>query len=281
MIIQQALINAARSLKSAGIDTHQLDARILLKYVLDIDDAELITSSQKKLSEGQYKEFKGLLAIRATRKPISKILGIKEFWGREFIVNEHVLDPRPDTEILIEQVLAFVKEKNFSSPKILELGCGSGCISITLACEIKGADVTAIDISPKALDLAQQNANKHDVGDKVRFIQNDWAHGLEGMFDIVISNPPYIARKTCESLMPEVKNHDPILALDGGISGNEAYENIFSHIFPLINPQGVLFFELDSSNLAGIRRLCETYRVALDQEVTDLSEQIRVVKIIP
>jgi len=193
--------------------------------------------------------YKNLKTRRLAGEPLSKILGLKEFWGLEFQVNEYVLDPRPDTETLIEAVLDYVGGRKSETLKILDLGTGTGCVPISLLSELPNATAMAIDISDEALDVARQNVQKHndqhDISDRIEFRKGSWFEGLEGQnFDIITSNPPYIPDSDIENLSKEVKNHDPVLALSGGDSGLEAYNKIFSSLNNHLKSDGRAFFEI-------------------------------------
>jgi len=220
--------------------------------------------------------------------PLSKIVGQKGFWSHDFITSQSVLDPRPDTEILIESVLAYIDSTDLGRVhawRILDLGTGSGCIALTLLSELHNAQATAIDISADALAIAQKNAEKLDLSPRVSFIQGHWCAPLlnQGQkmpqFDIVVSNPPYIPSADIAGLMPEVREYDPILALDGGIEGMDCYEDIFKSIHPLIHPQSHIFVEIGTNQTQQITRIVKNHGFALHGIQKDLGGINRVVSI--
>ncbi|MEM7680088.1 MAG: peptide chain release factor N(5)-glutamine methyltransferase, partial [Pseudomonadota bacterium] len=223
-------------------DLPDLDARWIIEARTGFDFSDLIARGDEKISNEILALVQNDLDQRLSGKPLSKIYREKEFFGRTFKVSEDTLDPRPDTEVLIEKVL-----KRFKSnpPKtILDLGAGTGCILITLLKELPNTTGVGVDVSIAALEIAKQNAKIHDVDERLKFLQSDWFENVEGSFDLIVSNPPYIDANVIPNLEKEVRNHDPILALDGGKDGLDAYRQIFSQTFLHLNPGGKLFVEI-------------------------------------
>ena len=190
MKLQKVLADATFKLSRSGIDSAARDARILTAYSLEVPMSQLSLKIDEQVSEKIISKLEQLILRRINREPISKILERREFWGRTFSINKNVLDPRGDTETLID----FVIDKPVKS--VLDLGTGSGAIAVTLACEWKEANVTAIDISEYALALAKRNAEKFNVKNKINFLKSDWFDAVEGLFDLIIAIPPYIGLKT-------------------------------------------------------------------------------------
>ena len=186
MKLQRVLADTAFKLSHSGIESAARDARVLTAYALEVPISDLSLKINDKVSSNIISKLEKLILRRINREPISKILGRREFWGRTFSINKNVLDPRGDTETLIDYVI----EKPVK--KVLELGTGSGVIAVTLACAWKEVQVTAVDISEDALLLAQINAEKFNVENKIQFLKSDWFENVEGIFDMIISNPPYI-----------------------------------------------------------------------------------------
>ncbi|MAS87770.1 MAG: protein-(glutamine-N5) methyltransferase, release factor-specific [Micavibrio sp.] len=269
-----------RILTQEGIETAALDVRLLLQFALQLSPEEIIAQPQRLLLPAESVLFDHLLEKRIAGLPISKIVGQKEFYGRVFKVNEDVLDPRPDTETMIEAVLGFVQQypdkKDWS---ILDLGTGSGCILVTLLKELPEATAVGVDISPEALKIAADNALKHHVDDRARFVLGDFSDSIDESFDLVVSNPPYIPSADIEKLQKEVKNHDPILALDGGDDGLNPYKNIFPLLETLIRPQGMGFFEIGWNQRADIERIASISRVVVRKVFQDLAGHDRIVAI--
>lgn len=232
------LLQAAREfLKNNGIVDADVDAWYLLAHEFGINRADFFMYGHREAPKGKTLEYKNLIKKRASNIPLQYITGSQEFMGLEFEVDENVLIPRQDTEILVEEVLKVSKDKS-----VLDLCTGSGCIIISLAKlgELKAA--VGADISTKALELAKRNAENINVD--VKFIHSDLFEKVEGNYDIVVSNPPYIKSEELSALMPEVKNHEPILALDGGSDGLIFYRRIINDLLRFLNPGGYVFFEI-------------------------------------
>ena len=213
MKLKEVLADTAIKLSKSGIEGAARDARILTAFALEIPISELSLKINQQVSEKIIVELEKLILRRINREPISKILGRRDFWGRTFSINENVLDPRGDTETLID----FVIEKPVKS--VLELGTGSGAIAVTLACEWKEVHVTATDISENALSLAKINAEKFNVQNKIHFLTSDWFENVKGAYDLIISNPPYIGLTEQDEISAEVVKYDPEIALFAGRDG--------------------------------------------------------------
>ena len=212
-----------------------------------------------------------LILRRVNREPISKILGRREFWGRSFFINENVLDPRGDTETLID----FVIEKPVKS--VLDLGTGSGAIAVTLACEWKEVHVTAVDISEEALSLAKINAEKFNVQNKIDFLKSNWFEAVKGSFDLIISNPPYIGLIEKDEISTEVIKYDPEIALFSGRDGLDAYKKIIPNLAKFLNPDGFVVLEIGASQSNQVKNMMNVVGFIETQVVKDLSGRDRLV----
>lgn len=244
--LQSAQARAAQVLRDGGIDTAALDARALLKTATGMSLEALIVNGREPLSPPWEQRFDGYVARRLAGEPVSRIRGTREFYGRDFKIDAHTLDPRPDTETLITAVLDLAAGHGFRGRplRILDLGTGSGCILVTLLAELPDATGIGTDINPGALALARQNAADLGVADRAQFIAADWFDGLTGRHDIIVSNPPYIASAEIAGLAPEVARHDPLLALDGGADGLDAYRRIAAGAARFLAPGGALLVEI-------------------------------------
>ena len=211
-------------LKQAGIDNAGLETRLLLKHVLNVPDMDFIGGVERVVSDKESGQIETLIGRRLKGEPVSRIIGEREFWGLPFKITKDVLDPRADTETIIE--IALQKYKNKPPASVLDLGTGSGCILIALLHEWKETRGVGVDISEQALEIARENAKNNNVADRTEFIQNNWGDSIEESFALIVSNPPYIPSREIESLEKEVRNHDPILALDGGKDGFESTGNV-------------------------------------------------------
>ncbi len=265
-------------LAALSIEQPEIVVRALICHVLDMTSVEMIAYPDRLIGEDERLKINALIERRIAGEPLSKILGEGEFWGLRFKVNEHVLDPRPDTETLIEAVL---KRFEGGAPpgNILDLGTGSGCISITLLHEWKQSRADAVDLSEKAIEVAKQNAELNGVTDRITFIQSNWYDNLSQQYDLIVSNPPYITNQEVGNLAIEVKNHDPILALDGGIDGLDAYKKIFFNLKNYLKPLGVCFAEIGFDQEESVPRLAEKAGLCVQNIYRDLGGKPRVVEI--
>lgn len=277
MAIKLHYQDAKQNLEEAGVETPALDARVLLQHVSGISDADFI-SGDGLLSNEQKRELSNYIFRRMTGEPVSKILGRKEFYSREFKVTKDTLDPRPDTETLIEQALKWAKGQH-EDLRILDLGTGTGCIIITLLAELPGSTGVACDYSAAALEVTKTNAQMHDVADRLDFVQSDWFEDVQGTYDLIVSNPPYIPNPEIATLPKEVRNHDPILALDGGKDGLEPYKMIFSNLKIFLKPNGRAFFEFGFSQAENVSRLVDDSNLSMVGITPDIAGIPRVVEI--
>ena len=239
----EALRRLRLSFSEAGIDNPGLDARLLTAAVLGLDDAVLVAHPAIPLDREQADRLSAYAVRRLQREPVARIIGHKEFWSIPFDVSEGTLIPRPDTETLVELVLAHIGDRT-APLKILDLGTGSGCILIALLSELPNATGLGIDCSADAVATAERNAARAGVGGRARFQFGDWAMGLTGPFDVIASNPPYIPTKIISTLEQDVQRHDPMKALDGGEDGLSAYRTILSQAPAILAHHGLTAFEI-------------------------------------
>jgi release factor glutamine methyltransferase len=236
-----------------GIEGGRLDAELLLGDTLGLDRVGLYLNYDRPLSAGELETFRGAVGRRAKREPLAYIRGRAEFWSLPLAVSPAVLIPRPDTEVLVEEAL-----KRIASPcRILDVGTGSGAIAIALAHELPGAQVEGVDISREALAVARQNAERNAVAERVTLRENDLRQ-LQGVdFDLVVSNPPYIPTADLGGLMPEVKQYEPLLALDGGSDGLSSYRLLSAQARTLLKPAGWLLLEVGIGQAAAVADLLQ------------------------
>jgi release factor glutamine methyltransferase len=231
-------------LEKEGIKNPSLEVNILLSYILKLDTNKLILNSEKTLTRTQIQKFEHLINRRLNGEPISHLTGKKAFWDFEFAVDRNTLEPRPDSETLIEAVLKIYKNSTEKNLSILDLGTGSGCLILTLLKLFPNATGLGIDISSKALKIARRNAKSLNVNNRIKFIKNNWNQNITEIFDIIISNPPYIPAKQIQFLQKEIRNFEPGLALDGGNSGLDCYEYIAKNIKTNLAKNGKIFLEI-------------------------------------
>lgn len=229
-----------------------LDKRILTAFVLNITTEKLLLDDVA-LDNAQSERLEQLLRRRAAGEPVSKIIGRKEFWSLDFKTTGATLDPRPDSETLVEAVLRHISEKD-KLYNIVDFGTGTGCLLLSVLSEYPNATGVGVDISPDALSIAQENAQLLGLSDRATFQQSEWGAELdgEGVFDIILSNPPYIPSEVIPTLEADVAEYDPMLALDGGADGLDEYRRLLPDIARLLAPQAYAFIEIGAR--AGIRR---------------------------
>ncbi len=238
MTLQQVLTEAIKRLRDAGVPDPAVDARRLLAHVVGVDSGRLILMMHDPLEPAQAEAFAALITRRAAREPVSHLTGGRDFYGRRFKVTSDVLDPRPETETLISLAL----EKPFE--RVLDLGTGTGCIALTLLAERPAVHGVAVDVSGQALDVARFNAEALGVADRLTLQPSDWFAAVEGQFDLIVSNPPYIDAAEMPDLSPEVRLHEPELALTPGEDGTAPYRIIAEGALKHLLPDGRLFVEI-------------------------------------
>src|SRR6266851_326898 len=283
-MIELSLDNSVRSLlkrgiaqlREADIPSFTLAAELLLLHVLGHNRAWLYAHPEEVIADAEAQRFFGLVARRAAGEPTQHLTGKQEFWGLEFEVNPYVLIPRPETEHLIEVALdrLALRELRAGRPQksageglqIADIGTGSGCIAIALAKELPAANFLATDISPAALAVAQRNASRHAVADRIHFIECNLLDARHSplatrhsplSFDLIASNPPYIGRREAPSLPREVRDHEPASALFGGEEGYELYADLIAQSAAHLKPGGILVLELGHNSLPAVQPLLD------------------------
>jgi release factor glutamine methyltransferase len=265
---------AARELKEAAVDAPSLVADLLLGFVINADRVRIISHSEEEISEDAFANFRSLVIRRAKGEPVQYIIANREFYGLDFRVTPAVLIPRPETEFLVESAINLIKSGSAPGPKFVDIGTGSGCISIAVAHEVSTAVGCAVDISGSALEIARENARIHCVSDRIRFIQGDLLECFScvPLFDLILCNPPYIALKECGSLPSCVRDYEPHRALFGGESGLEIYERLAPQAASRLVPGGYLLLELGAGQAEDVARLIEREGLALQTIVEDLQK---------
>ena len=259
-------------LKKAGIEEASLDARLLLEEVCGTDRTALYVHGDKELSPEQEKRYLEMVELRAKRIPLQHILGKTEFMGLTFLVNKDVLCPRPDTEVLVEEVLKHLHD----GMRILDIGTGSGCILLSLLHYSNDCQGVGADISKKALQVAKKNAERLSV-EQACFVESDLLDRIEGQFEIIVSNPPYIRSGDIERLMPEVNDHDPRPALDGGTDGLLFYRRITEKARDHLPGGGMLFYEIGCGQGEAVSRIMREQGFREVEVLKDFSGLDRVV----
>jgi release factor glutamine methyltransferase len=283
MDLRAALKEGMAQLRAAQIPSHTLAAELLLMHALGRDRAWIYSHPEEFVDPAAAEKFSALIARRAAGEPVQYLTGKQEFWGLEFEVTPAVLIPRPETEHVMEVALARLGERGIKihmdtgAPReklrVADVGTGSGCLAVALASELPHAEVSATDISPAALEVARRNAARHGVAERTHFLQRDLLTGLENtdpssegarhavpasadgaaLFDLIVSNPPYIARSEAAQLQREVHDHEPHAALFGGPTGIEMYQRLVDQARDLLRDRGILVLELGHDSADHVR----------------------------
>jgi len=276
--IGEELAWAYAELAKAGVENPQLDAELLMAYTLGCERIDVIAHPERLIPQDRSLMFRRLVHRRASREPLSYIVGRREFWKLDFDVGDGVLVPRPETETLVECVID--RLRGVENPLIADIGVGSGCVAVSLAVELPSAVVYAIDISCRALEYTARNAEKHGVLDRVKVIQGGFMellpYELRGRFDAVVSNPPYIRSGDIDYLQPEVSEWEPREALDGGEDGMRFHREIINNAAEWLKPRGLLCLEVgfgQGEHVAEIAEKCGFVDVSI---VNDLAGIARV-----
>ncbi len=238
--------------RRAGIDTAELDARIFAEVAFGMDRLTLVNRERDPTAPPQLKALERLAQRRLEGEPVARIIGERGFWGLAFKLNDATLVPRPETEMLVQRGLEIVGP--LDHPKILDLGTGTGCIPIALLTEVSDMTAVAVDLSKEALDMARFNAGRHMVFDRFEARQGSWFDPIAPgeRFDLIVSNPPYIESAAIATLMVEVRDHDPRLALDGGPDGLRPYRAIARDAAAHLTPEGVVLLEIGTGQGADV-----------------------------
>ena len=275
MNILKAIKKGDNILKEHGIKSHKLDSEILMSQVFGKNRIDIILNFDMNLTIKEIEVFNNLIKERSKRKPIAYLLGKKEFWKYEFDITENVLIPRPDTEIIVEQVLKLTKNK--SRLKILDIGIGSGCILLSILKEKKGFYGTGIDICKKTLDICESNVKKLNLINRVKFFKSDVDNFNYGKYDLIISNPPYINKFKLKYLEKDVRDYEPISALDGGVDGLHKIKKVIYNSSKLIKNGGTLILEIAFDQTDKVKKILRKNGYFVKDVVKDLAQNNRCI----
>jgi release factor glutamine methyltransferase len=275
MNFETAINLATTELKKKKIKSSLLDCEILMSKVMNKNREFIILNSKKEIKNNLYNRFKKLVYERSKGKPIAYITGKKFFWKYEFEITKNVLIPRPDTEIIIEQVLEIFKNKN--KINFLDIGVGSGCILLTILKEKKLFLGTGIDISDECVKLCKINANKLGVSNRASIVKSDVDNFSFGKYDLIISNPPYIKKLDLKNLNKDIINFEPKLALDGGLEGLSEIRKVIAKSSELIKKKGKLILEIAFDQKNEVKKLLKDKGFYIDNTVKDLAQNNRCI----
>ena len=275
MKIWSAVMEGTDILKNKSILSAQLDTEILMSKAINKNREYIILNHQEALNKENIKYFKKLVQERATKKPIAYILNKKFFWNNEFYVNKNTLIPRPDTEIIVEQILKVTKNKN--NLRILDIGVGSGCILLSILKEKKNFYGTGIDISKNSLDISRINAKKLFVDERVKFFHSDVDKFDQGKYDLIVSNPPYINRNKIKYLESDVSKFEPRLALDGGLDGLSVVRKVIKKSSELLKKNGKFILEIGFDQKSKVIKLLNNRGFYISSTTKDLANNDRCI----
>lgn len=278
MKIEELLREGKKVLEKNNIEEASIISRSLLQYVLKIDRNKLVINKDEEVENNKENEYIGYIKEVAAGKPVQYITNKQEFMGLSFFVDENVLIPQPDTEILVEEAIKYANQIK-ENVEILDMCTGSGCIGVALAKHVKNAKVTLVDISTKALEVAKKNAKENEVKEKVNFIQSDMFENIKSKFDVIVSNPPYIKTKVINELDLQVQN-EPHLALDGGENGLKFYEILINEAPKYLKENGKIFLEIGYDQKKEVEELARNSKLYKEIEtVKDLANNDRVIEL--
>jgi release factor glutamine methyltransferase len=282
MTIFEAITKTAERLSSHGIQNARLDVEVLLRHALSRDRAWLLAHLQETLDDHTLRYYERMVDRRAVREPVQYIIGKQEFWGLDMAVTPHVLIPRPETELVVES--AIYAARHLSSPLILDLCTGSGCIAVSLAKEVPGSRIFAADQSEDALVVARRNGTLHGVSDRIRFLAGDLFQPLteldiRGQVDVITANPPYVRSKDLASLQREVRDFEPEVALIAGPEGTEVHKRIIAEAPKFLKKGGTLIMEMGIGQSEALVAMADAARAYARPEILkDLAGIDRVIK---
>ena len=290
---KELLIDGISKLKFNKIPNPEIDARILLSYASDYQNT-IYMHNDISISKKSKNKFYCFLDKRIQGKPVSRILGSRNFWKNNFLINKYTLDPRPDSEVIID-VLTKTCRNSFHHFQVLDLGSGSGCIGLSLIDEIKNASLLSLDICKQSLEILNKNAHRLNLMNKlhcaqINWFENTWIENIKiitqkeklfskNKFDIIVCNPPYIKSSDIEKLQTEVKNYDPLISLDGGIDGCDSYRAIFKGLKELLSIKGLCYMEIGYDLLEDIKIILKEFNLNLIRVYKDFQGHSRVIEI--
>lgn len=278
MTVLEAIQKSADFLAKRGVESARLNAELLLAHQLKLPRMKLYLNFERSLTPPETDGLRELIKRRGNREPLQHITGSTSFCGCEITVNRAALVPRPETELLAELGREFLATRHPSPVTALDFGTGTGCIAIALAVNCPTAKITALDISPDALALAQQNAEANKVAERIEFLPSDGFIALTTsvQFDLIVSNPPYIAAAEIETLQPEVRDYDPRMALDGGADGLDFYRRLAKEAAPFLKPDGKLMVEFGDGQAEAIGKIFQAEKWIVEAVREDYSHRARI-----
>ena len=274
MEILELINHGSKQLKNRNINSHQLDSEILLSRVLNKTREELLINLNQRIEPKKIRDFHKLVLRRSFKEPIAYILKKKEFWSKSFLVNNNTLIPRPETELMVEKIVKIFKTKNIS---ILDVGTGTGCILLSILTELKKSKGIGIDISSKAIQIANANSKKHKLTKRSKFYRRSLNEIYHNKFDLIVSNPPYIMKKDIKNLNEDIKKFEPKLALDGGNDGLDVIKKVIYKSKSILKIKGMLALEIGNEQFKKVSKILRDNKFKTRYLVKDYRENIRCI----
>ena len=274
MNIQNTIKTASQTLKNNDIISHELDAQIILADIMGLNRESLIIKDNLNVSEKTIKKYNRAIQRRSKKEPVAYIIGKKEFWSESFVVNKSTLVPRPETELLIYEI---IKKFKFKKANILDIGTGSGCILLSILKELEHARGVGIDISPKTIAIAKFNSKKLNLSNRSKFKVSDLNKYSLGMYDLIISNPPYISSRNLKRLSSDIINFEPKLAFDGGIDGLDLIKKVIYKSSHLLKRNGLLAIEIGFNQYNKVSSILRRYRFREISREYDNNRNVRCI----
>ena len=274
MLLSELQKKITKILAEGGIETNSLDARIILREIFNFDEKELILNSDLILSESKISKVQKIITRRLNFEPVSKIFGKRDFYNSTFSISDDVLDPRPETENIVEIANNFILEKGYES--FIDLGTGSGCIILSILKENKNLTAVGVDISIDAINIAKKNSKDMKLEKRSSFLVSNWLSSIHSSYDLIISNPPYIPSDEIITLSKTVKNFDPLISLDGGQDGLKCYKEIAQDINRVINKNGRVILEIGYNQAHDVIKIFESKEFKLLKIYNDINGLNRI-----
>ncbi len=274
MLLSELQKKITKILAEGGIETNSLDARIILREIFNFDEKELILNSDLILSESKISKVQKIITRRLNFEPVSKIFGKRDFYNSTFSISDDVLDPRPETENIVEIANNFILEKGYES--FIDLGTGSGCIILSILKENKNLTAIGVDISIDAINIAKKNSKDMNLEKRSSFLVSNWLSSIYNSYDLIISNPPYIPSDEIITLSKTVKNFDPLISLDGGQDGLKCYKEIAEDINRVINKNGRVILEIGYNQAHDVIKIFESKEFKLLKIYNDINGLNRI-----
>tara|TARA_Y100000816_G_scaffold272347_1_gene237690 strand:- start:1341 stop:2180 length:840 start_codon:yes stop_codon:yes gene_type:complete len=274
MKILETIKLGSKLLRKREICSHILDSEILLSNVLNKSREKILVYSDQKLNSRNILKFKKYIRRRSKNEPVAYILGEKEFWSKKFIVNKDTLIPRPETELLVEKLVKLFKGKKIS---ILDIGTGSGCIILSLLSNLEKSVGLGVDVSNKAILIANKNAKRHELSNRVKFLNKSFESIFSKKFDLIVSNPPYIERKNIKNLSEDIKRFEPIMALDGGHDGLDLIKKVIYKSKKILKINGMLALEIGNEQIKKVSKILVDNNFRIIHVIKDYKNNVRCV----